>query len=69
MLADIPYNQAAKLPLDFGAALLNGERLDNTHQTKQIKSNAPSSKSNAPLNRPNGTTYIAKGRKHSNSKD
>ncbi|MGQ1138703.1 hypothetical protein ACT43S_08220 [Acinetobacter baumannii] len=66
MLADIPYNQAAKLPLDFGAALLSDERLDNTHQ---IKSNAPSSKSNAHLNKSNGTTYIAKGRKHSNSKD
>lgn len=69
MLADIPYDQAVNLPLDFGAALLSDERLDNTHQTRQIKSNAPSSESNVHKNKTKGTTYVATGRKHSISKD
>ncbi|HCA5335518.1 TPA: hypothetical protein MW296_000157 [Acinetobacter baumannii] len=69
MLLGVPYDQAAIMPLDVALALLNDERLDNTHQTKQNKSNAPSDKSNVHLNKADGTTFVAKGRKNSKSKD
>ena len=32
MLFGVPYDQAADMPLDLAVALLNDERLDNTHQ-------------------------------------
>ncbi|HAV5431195.1 TPA: hypothetical protein JI046_11325 [Acinetobacter baumannii] len=69
MLLGVPYDQAVIMPLDMALALLNDERLDNTHQTRQIKSNATSDKSNVHLIKAEGTTFVAKGRKNSKSKD
>ena len=57
------------MPLNLAIALLSDERLDNTHQRKQIDSNAVPQQSNAhkPQSSTN-TTYLSTVRKHSKVK-
>ncbi|MFV5413850.1 MULTISPECIES: hypothetical protein [Acinetobacter calcoaceticus/baumannii complex] len=68
MLFGVPYDQAADMPLDLAVALLNDERLDNTHQ-RPPKSNSPQPPTPpAPASKDEGTTFVAMGRKHSKPK-
>ena len=66
----MPYDQAANMPLDVVVALLNDERLDNTHQ--KTPSQQPSSfTTQTQSNGSNSTvtkTYVTNVRKHSKSK-
>ncbi|WP_171262736.1 hypothetical protein [Acinetobacter sp. ANC 4470] len=55
------------MPLNLAMALLSDERLDNTHQRKQLDSNAVPQQSNAPKSSGN-TTYVSTVRKHSESR-
>ncbi|MDV4263312.1 hypothetical protein ACG9XY_12355 [Acinetobacter seifertii] len=51
------------MPLDMAIALIDDERLDNTHQGSSRKSNADLSKSNA--TKSEETIFVSKKRKHS----
>ncbi|APV35201.1 hypothetical protein BEN76_03875 [Acinetobacter soli] len=61
----MPYQAAINMRLDMATALLNDERLDNTHQRKPKESNASPAKSNASHE---GITYVATKRKFSKPK-
>ena len=67
----VPYDQAAKMPLDMAAALLSDERLNNTHQ--QNFSNPPQSTVTTHTQN-NGAsttvtkTYVTNVRRHSKPK-
>ncbi|MFW2122861.1 hypothetical protein ACG94O_07745 [Acinetobacter ursingii] len=54
------------MPLDMAIALLNDERLDNTHQRKPKESNLPPVPSQS--NKSEGITYVATKRKFSKPK-
>lgn len=67
----VPYDQAAKMPLDMAAALLSDERLNNTHQ--QNLSHPPQSTvtTHTQNNGASSTvtkTYVTNVRKHSKPK-
>ncbi|WP_119689468.1 hypothetical protein [Acinetobacter seifertii] len=67
MLFGIPCDQAVNMPLDFAVALLNDERLDNTH-SKLSSNKTPNPPPNTSASNNEGTTFVAMGRKHSKPK-
>ncbi|MCF8999296.1 hypothetical protein [Acinetobacter nectaris] len=66
MQIGVPFDQAANMPLDLAIALLNDERLDNTHQIPSKKTSTDVKPSTSKPFKTHGTTYVSTKRRHSN---